>query len=163
MQASSTKTPFITRLIVLSGVLVTLGLAGCGTDNTPPYVKKLNHNVRSVSEADTLTVFAEHDYPAPASGQTTTQLVYFKTVYNLYKNKGYHKVLIPSNTIVSGVYNNDGKGCTITWKDVYAHGDQTMDNHNAVNFSSVTVPTICNPTVGLKEGEPLIINFNTLH
>jgi hypothetical protein len=152
---------FIVGLITLGSTLVTLGLAGCGSDNTPPYVKKLNRNVRSVSAGDVLTVFAQDDYPAPVQGKTISQPARFKVVYNLYEDQE-DRILIPSGTIVSGAYFNDGKTCRVDWKHVYAHGDETMDKHNAVKLSHVANPTICNPEVGIKSGEPLVINFTRL-
>lgn len=161
MKQHTSKTSFIVSLITLGGLLVTLGLAGCGSDNTPPYVKKLNRNVRSVSAGDVLTVYAQDDYPATMPGHTISTPASFKVVYNLYEDRE-DRILIPSGTIISGAYLNDGKTCRIYWKDVYAHGDQTMDKHNAVKLSHVANPTICNPNVGIKSGEPIVINFTRL-
>lgn len=161
MKQHMNKTSFIISLITLGGLVATLGLAGCGSDNTPPYVKKLNRNVRSVSAGDVLTVFAQDDYPAPMHGHTISEPARFKVVYTLYEDRE-DRILIPSGTIISGTYFNDGKTCIVSWKDVYAHGDETMDKHNAVKLSHVANPSRCNPDIGIKAGEPIVINFTRL-
>ncbi|MCC2645177.1 MAG: hypothetical protein K0R94_955 [Burkholderiales bacterium] len=148
------KPSFLIRLASIS--LISLGLAACGSDN-PPYVNKLDRNVRLISQHDTLQVFAMENYTAKMSGQYAR----FKVIYDLNKHGG-NKVLIKSDTIIRGLYFNDGKTCSVTWDKIYAHGDQAMDKDNGVKLNNIATPTMCDPAVGLKYGEPMVINFNNV-
>lgn len=142
--------------MIMLGSITTFGLTACGSDN-PPYVLKLERNVKAITPHDNLQVFAMDNYKAIMSGQQAR----FKVIYDL-REDGENRVLIPSNTIISGTYFNDGTNCHVKWKDVYAHGDENVEHRNAVDISHIATPTTCDPAVGFKYGEPIIIQFNKI-
>jgi|GEM_PF-2142501 len=157
--------------IITLGCFFALELSGCGVfgENNdtpvvnPPYTTKLYQNAGLIVSSDTMTVTAMNNYPAPAASQTSTIPVSFKVAKDLLEKNVEGKILIPTGTLVSGTYTNDGKTCNVTWENVYAHGDQNMDKSNAVSIAKIAAPTTCNPATGIKNGDQLIISFTGAH
>ncbi|MCC2626185.1 MAG: hypothetical protein K0R14_2058 [Burkholderiales bacterium] len=161
-----------TRLTLITiGCFFALELSGCGVFGSsndtpvvkPPYTGQLYQNAGLIVSTDTMTVTAMNNYPAPAAGQTSTLPVSFKVAKDLPEKNVEGKILIPAGTLVSGTYTNDGKICNVSWENIYAHGDQTMDKSNAVLIDKIAAPTTCNPATGIKTNDQLTINFTKAH
>lgn len=147
------------KKLLLFCLFITGLLTACSTDN-PAYPQRLAQNIRHLSSASVLSVYALDNYPAAQPGEIITQSAQFKTIYDLYED-GENKILIPHNTNISGIYRNNGTTCTVTWKTLYANNDQTQDKSNAVPISrDISVPSNCNPAKGIKYGDRITINFN---
>ena len=137
------------------GCLLISGLAGCAYETTPN-PQKLSRNVQLIPPTAVLSVFSMNDYKLSETGQAIEQSGLYKTIYGIYDETDGN-LLIPSNALIRGTYNNNGVTCTINWTSVYAYNEE--DNRNAVALDQVTRPTICDPQKGIKAGEHLIIRF----
>ncbi|MDQ5921616.1 MAG: hypothetical protein QG673_1675 [Pseudomonadota bacterium] len=141
--------------------LLIIGLASCGTDNTPT-PQRMTQNVQSIPGNTVISVVSQDKYDAPHGAEIIEKKGSYRVIDNIYDTDGY-QVLIPRNALISGIYTNDGVNCQIHWKAIYANEKEYEENRGSFVLDQTTSPSICVPTRGIKKGDRLVIRFNQVN
>ncbi|HMT02814.1 MAG TPA: hypothetical protein PKD00_05815 [Burkholderiales bacterium] len=135
---------------------VVSGLIGCGSNSSPKYYD--NKNVLEMPKATTISTRSMKNFSMPDDNQAIEELGSFKVRDNIYNSSG-EQVIIPKHAVISGLYSNDGRNCSISWKSVYAN--EKNFNAKKVSFSiqDLTEDTACTPDVAIKKGNVVNVQF----
>lgn len=137
--------------------LLALSLIGCSSSNTPT-PQKLSQDMKSISTNTAISVVSQQTYSVPRDAQIIEETGLYRVIDNIYDTDGYN-VLIPRGALVSGMYANDGLQCHISWKSIYVNKDEYENNRGTFTLGSITAPSTCAPTRGIKKGDRIIIKF----
>ncbi len=144
--------------------MLALTINGCSMFGTrssnAPVPKQINFKVEQITQGTTMTLIAMVPMDVP---NTTKKMVRNDTVFrvatDLLDNTN-SSILIPKNSLLYGVYNNDGKSCSISWQVIY--GDyRAMELHQGyLGIANRLSNFSCNPKTGVIVGNSIEVTFN---
>ncbi|MFN8770960.1 MAG: hypothetical protein ACK5Z5_04355 [Neisseriaceae bacterium] len=146
------------KLSVILINILAIALTSCSTQETPT-PQQLTQDIQSLPPSTIISVVAKDNYQVPTGAQIIERTGLYETTDNTYDEKGY-RILIPRQSIVRGVYSNDGKKCMVTWKAIYANRIEYKKNAGSIALSKQVAPTFCDPVRGIKQNDRLRIHLN---
>ncbi|MFN8769682.1 MAG: hypothetical protein ACK5Z5_00080 [Neisseriaceae bacterium] len=146
------------RLIIVNFLSIILMMA-CTTNGQTPTPQKLSQDIQSLPSNTIISVISLETYAAPKGAEIIEKAGLYETVDNIYDARGYN-VVIPRNALVRGIYTNDGKQCTVTWKAIYLDKQHYNKNMGSFEVGKQSVPTICDPIRGVFKGQRLLLHLN---
>lgn len=139
-------------------ILLFIILVGCAT-LTGLQTSNINDNLRQISSGMIINIvsLSPMDIPNPSQKKITTNGIFRVTQAVVSQSDG--RILIPQNSLISGIYTNDGQVCQVIWQNIYINYAQ-MEQGNGTNIADGKVSrSLCSPKLGLRSGEAIAIKF----
>lgn len=155
------KNKFSLKLIAIS--LSTVALISCstfGNSSDAPAPMQTQLLVDQVASGTTMNLVAQIPMDIPNS---TTPRVANSTIFRVSGNvlgAPNSTVLIPNNSLLYGVYRNDGSKCQISWQALYSDYRSLELHKGYMGIANRISPTTCDPKVGIQTGQMITVTFN---
>lgn len=133
------------------------GIIGCSSNSSPNYYKASN-NVLEIPSSTIISAHSMNNFPMPENNQAVVELEGFKIRDDIYDASG-ERVIIPKNAVISGLYNNNGQYCEISWKSVYMNEKNFKAKKAPISVLNLIEQSVCEPTVAIKKGNVINIKF----
>lgn len=148
------------KYIILTSLILTI--AACAnnkTDSAPP-PKIIQYKVDQIQSGTNMTVTAMVPMDIPNKNQpVVTNNTVFRVANNVIGSPD-STIYIPFNSLLTGVYKNDGKTCVINWQGLYGDYRALELRQGYLGMSKRLNPTSCNPEKGVQPGDILNLTFN---
>lgn len=146
---------------ILSLLLITLQLTACGLFGPAPEPTpgKLASNLERINSGTIINVVSlvPMDIPNPSESAITNTTVF--RVSNDLREYPNSSILIPQNALVTGIYTNNGKTCSISWQAIYANYTALEKGQGAMTIAPQVQNTSCDPKTGIRAGQLMNITF----
>lgn len=149
------------KLSYISAIIGAISLSSCGLFQPPPSPtpKLVDFKVDQIESGTPMTLIGMVPMDVPNAKQTVvTNNTVFRITTDVVGSPN-STILIPQNSLLSGVYYNDGKSCKISWQDLF--GDfRGMELHQGyLGIAKRLNDTTCDPQVGIKPGQTIQVIF----
>lgn len=148
---------FIANGFTLASTLLLMSCSAFGPQAPSP--KQVSFKVAQIESGATMSAIGIMPMDVPNQRQPIiTNDIVFRVTTDVLGNPN-SSVLIPQDSLLQGVYYNNGKNCYISWQSLY--GDyRGMELHQGDSgIASRVNDTICNPQTGIKPGDVIQITF----
>lgn len=146
-------------LVVSSYSLV--GLVGCGLFSGPalPTPKQVNFKVDQIPANTPMSIIGLVPMDIPTGKQkVVTNNTVFRVTTDILATTNT-ATLIPQDSLLSGVYYNDGDKCYISWQALYADYRAMELNQGYMGIAKRLNNTTCDPKIGIQPGQTITVNF----
>lgn len=147
------------RKLIIIGIALIIN--GCGLFQAPPSPtpNTINQNLSRVTSGTIVNVVSlvPMDIPNPSQSKITNSAA-FRVTDDIRDNLNA-KVLISQNSLIVGVYTNDGKSCLVSWQAIYPDYRSLELNHGTLNIAELVNNTTCDPKSGISPGKLFHIVF----
>ncbi len=143
-------------LLATSLPLAACGLFGPAPGPTPG---KLTGNLERVNSGTIVNVVSlvPMDIPNPSESVITNSAAF--RVTNDVREYPNSSILIPQNALITGIYTNNGKTCSISWQAIYADYPALEKGQGSLAIAPLVKNTSCDPKAGIRAGQLMNITF----
>lgn len=143
-------------LLATSLSLTACGLFGPAPGPTPG---KLTGNLERVNSGTIVNVVSlvPMDIPNPSESVITNSAAF--RVTNDVREYPNSSILIPQNALITGIYTNNGKTCSISWQAIYADYPALEKGQGSLAIAPLVQNTSCDPKAGIRAGQLMNITF----
>lgn len=141
-------------------VLMITACANGKNDNSAPPPKIIQYKVDQIPADTSMIVTAMVPMDIPNKNQPT---VANNTVFRVTNNvigSPDSTIYIPFNSLLTGVYRNDGTTCVINWQGLYGDYRALELRQGYLGMSKRLNPSNCDPKKGVQPGDILNLTFN---
>lgn len=136
-------------------------LVGCGLFQAPPMPspKQVDFKVDQIESGTKMSIIGMMPMDIPnAKQKVVTNNTVFRVTNDVLGSPN-STPLIPQDSLLSGVYYNDGNQCYISWQALYGDYRGMELNQGYLGIAKRVDNNSCDPKTGIKPGDIIQVTF----